>query len=194
MPFTETEYMQGPEKKFEGPIRDQMWALRGRLSVDPGADPLAWVIANQLACSQRPLRDHPLFRDQKPLPQEAGPYVVKWVERVRESGIQSVICLMHSKELRYYDGLAGMEDGLLDLYHKVGFGVRHLQWADPAHAKTEEARTALRARVEEIKVRAYEAFLELPKPVLIHCSAAIDRSTPVAAYVAANISWRETRK
>jgi hypothetical protein len=177
--------MQGQEKKFVGPIRDQMWALRRRLSVDPDADPLAWVITNQLACSQRPLRDHPLFRDQKPLPQEAGPYVVKWVERVRELGIQSVICLMHSKELRYYDGLTGLEDGLLDLYRKVGFRVRHLQWADPAHAKTEDARTALRARVEEIKVRAYEAFLQLPKPVLIHCSAAIDRSTPVAAYIAA---------
>lgn len=179
--------MQQLEKKLEGPIRDQMWELRDRLSVDPDADPLAWPIVNQLACSQRPLRDHPLFRDQKPLAQEAGPYVVKWVERVRESGIQSVICLMHGKELRYYDGLAGMEDGLLALYRKVGFRVCHLQWADPAHAKTAEARAALRARVEEIKVRAYEAFRQLPKPVLIHCSAAIDRSTPVAAYIAAKV-------
>lgn len=186
--------MQELEKNLQGPIRDQMWNLRKRLSVDPDADPLAWPIVNQLGCSQRPLRDHPLFRDQKPLPPEAGPYVIKWVERVRESGIRSVICLMHSKELRYYDDLAGMEDGLLDLYRKVGFRVLHLQWADPAHAKNEEARTALRARVEEIKVRAYEAFLQLPKPVLIHCSAAIDRSTPVAAYIAANVSRGAIRK
>jgi protein tyrosine/serine phosphatase len=28
-----------------------------------------------------------------------------------------------------------------------------------------------------------EAFDELPKPVLIHCSAAIDRTTPVAAFI-----------
>jgi predicted protein tyrosine phosphatase len=95
---------------------------------------------------------------------------------------------MHPKELRYYDGLAGMEDGLLALYRKMGFKVCHLQWADPAHAKTAEARAALRARVDEIKVKAYEAFRQLPKPVLIHCSAAIDRSTPVAAYIASNVS------
>jgi len=165
-----------------------MWELRDRLSVDPDADPLAWPIVHQLACSQRPLRDHPLFRDQKPLPREAGPYVVKWAERVHDLKIQSVICLMHPKELRYYDGLAGMEDGLLALYRKMGFKVCHLQWADPAHAKTAEARAALRARVDEIKVKAYEAFRQLPKPVLIHCSAAIDRSTPVAAYIASNVS------
>lgn len=176
------------ENKLAGRIREQMWELRDRLSVYPDDNPLAWPIVHQLACSQRPLRDHPLFRDQKPLPREAGPYVVKWVERVHDLKIQSVICLMHSKELRHYDGLDGMEDGLLALYRKVGFKVCHLQWADPAHAKTAEAKAALRARVKEIKVKAYEAFLQLPKPVLIQCSAAIDRSTPVAAYIAVKLS------
>jgi protein-tyrosine phosphatase len=94
---------------------------------------------------------------------------------------------MHSKELRYYDGLTSMDSGLLTLYKDNGFQVCHLEWADPAHEKTAEARAALRARVAQIKLQAYEAFQYLPKPVLIHCSAAIDRSTPVAAYILAEL-------
>lgn len=159
-----------------------MWGLRSRLSVDPDADPLAWAIANQLACSQRPLRDHSLFRDQKPLPQEAGPYVGKWVERVRESRIQSVICLMHSKELQYYDGLVGMEDGLLDLYRRVGFKVCHLEWADPAHAKTEEARTALRGarrRNQGESIRSVSSATETGSHSLQCCDRSFDTSRGV---------------
>ena len=180
--------MRSQEKQLEAQIRQQMRALRGRLAADPGADPLVWPLADQLACSQRPLRDHPIFRDQKPLASEAGSHVIGWVERVRQLGIRSIICLLHRKELRYYDGLSGMEDGLLPLYRRAGFEVCHLEWADPAHARSEEARAALRERVHEIKINAYEAFQHLPKPVLLHCSAAIDRSTPVAAYIAAQLA------
>lgn len=178
--------MRDLESRLATAIRAKMWALRSRLLADPTGNPLVWVISNDLACSQRPLRDHPEFHDKKPLPPEAGPYVVRWVKRVCKAGIRSVICLMHPKELRYYDGLIGMEDGLLALYREVGLQVCHLQWADPAHSKTAKEREALRAQVVVIKVKALEAFGELPRAVLVHCSAAIDRSTPVAAYIAAN--------
>ncbi|MBI2132278.1 MAG: hypothetical protein HYT99_05620 [Candidatus Tectomicrobia bacterium] len=74
----------------------------------------------------------------------------------------------------------------MELYRSRGFEVRHIQWADPAHAKNPEARKALRNKVHEIKRVAYSAFLTLPKPVLLHCSAGIDRSAPVAAHIFLN--------
>jgi len=173
------------ERQLAGTIRVEMWALRRRLRSDPTAHPLVWCIQDRLACSQRPLRDHPAFLDQKPLPPEAGPHVIAGVKRVRETGIRSVICLMHRKELRYYDGLVGMEDGLFSLYRQAGLQIRHLEWADPAHGTSEE-REALKAQVMVIKAKALDAFGRLPRAVLVHCSAAIDRSTPVVAHIAAN--------
>lgn len=119
----------------------------------------------------------------KPLRIEAGPHVIEWANRVKSLGIRSVICLMHSKELRYYDDLTGMAEGLLALYSRNDFAVCSIEWPDPAHAATPEVRQALRERVTEIRVQANEAFERLPKPVLLHCSAGIDRSTPVAAYI-----------
>lgn len=181
--------MRDLENQLAETIRTKMWDLRAHLRSDPTADPLAWCVRDHLACSQRPLRDHPAFHDKKPLPPEAGPYVVTWVERICRAGIRSVICLMHPKELRYYDGLIGMEDGLLVLYRQAGLRVCHLKWADPAHGKTAEEREALRGQVTAIKAKALDAFGKLPRAVLVHCSAAIDRSTPVAAHIAANADF-----
>lgn len=176
-----------PETNLAKQIRAELWQARERLGRDPQANPLTWPIPCHLACSQRPLRDHPNQRfggSGKPLPPEAGPEVIAWVQRVRDLGIRSVICLMHPKELRYYEGLQDMPGGLLDLYRSHGLEVRHIEWADPAHARTEEAREALRNRVREIKLEAYAAYRRLARPVLLHCSAGIDRSAPVAAYIA----------
>ncbi len=90
---------------------------------------------------------------------------------------------MHSKELRFYDNLKDLSGGLLDLYRNHGLEVRHFPWADPAHARTPEARQALKEKVHKFKHEANAAYLEMPKPVLLHCSAGIDRSAPVAAHI-----------
>src|SRR5438552_1864410 len=110
-----------PETILANTIRQEVWRLRERLSLDPVGPPLIWTIPARLGCSQRPLRDHPGFQDTtgrplRPLPRRAGPEVIAWAHRVRTLGVASMICLMHSKELRYYDGLEGMPSGLLDLY------------------------------------------------------------------------------
>lgn len=175
------------DKQLSSRIRAEMCHLRDRLARNPDADPLYWPLLGQLAVSQRPLRDHPRFQGRKPLPPEAGPYVLKWIEWVAGNGVRAIICLLHRKELAYYSGLTGMADGLLAAYTKAGLDVCHLEWADPAHAPTPEKRAALVARIDEIKVQALEAFNQGLKPTLIHCSAAIDRSTPVAAYLAASV-------
>src|ERR1044071_8785208 len=102
-----------PETILANTIRQEIWRLRERLSRDPSGHPVIWTVPAHLACSQRPLRDHPAFQDERgrplrPLPSFAGPEVIAWVHRVRSLGVASMICLMHSKELRYYDGLEGV--------------------------------------------------------------------------------------
>ena|SRR2546428_12816132 len=57
----------------EQEIRAKMWDLRKRLRDDPDACPIEWIIPTRLACSQRPLRDHPTFGGRRPLPPEAMP-------------------------------------------------------------------------------------------------------------------------
>lgn len=173
-----------PETEIANRLRTELRQARDRLREDAAADPLVWPIPSSLACSQRALRDHPRFGGRgQHLPPEAGGEVVAWVSRVCALGVRAVICLMHPKELRYYDGLPDLPDGLLALYGSCGLEVRQLPWADPAHAKTPQARQALLNRVHEIKIEAYSAYKALPKPVLLHCSAGIDRTAPVAAYI-----------
>jgi protein-tyrosine phosphatase len=61
--------------------------------------------------------------------------------------------------------------------------IGHFPWADPAHEQSQKARLELKNSVHKIKIDAYEAYRELPHPVLLHCSAGIDRSAPVAAFI-----------
>jgi protein-tyrosine phosphatase len=59
--------------------------------------------------------------------------------------------------------------GLLGYYESKGFEVRHFLTTD--YQQPQE-------RLMEKMLIAYD---ELPKPGLLHCSAGIDRSAPVAA-------------
>lgn len=169
------------ERRLTQRFRTDFGALKDRLRNEPDGDPLIWPITGQLACARRPLRDHPDFRAyvyEDYLPAEAGPLVIAWVERILGAGICSVICLLPDWQLKRYRGLRGMTDGLLALYETRGLHVRQVACPDPRHEPVE------RGWLEEIKPLAYRMFLELPKPALLHCSAGIDRSSPVAAYIA----------
>jgi hypothetical protein len=181
--------MPEPELVLAKRIREGLDQIASRISSGDDSQLLLWILPGKLACSQRPLRYHQRFGGGgRELPLEARSAVVRWIERVIEdNNVRSIICLMHPKELRYYDGLELDSDGLLGFYEKNGISVCHLPWLDPAHAKSDEERCRRLREIEQIKVRALKAFEELPKPVLLHCSAGIDRTAPVAAYIVNNV-------
>jgi hypothetical protein len=185
--------MSDPERDLANEIRDGLWTLRREIKAGSKSALLIWPMPGKLACAQRPLRDHPTYGGSaKALPEEASAEVLSWVSRIQEEGLRSILCLMHAKEFKYYEPLKLHPEGLLGLYKERGFRVHHIPWADPAHAKSEQSRIKLKNRVHEIKVEAYQAFRELPHPVLLHCSAGIDRSAPVAAYIV--LREREARE
>jgi len=141
---------------------------------------MTWAIEGKLACAARPLRYHHIYKGSgKALPAEARPELDKWIERVKHEGIVSIICFVSEKELSHYSQLLPDRTTLIDYYESVGFQVRHVPWSDPAHI----GYTNFDTEIEEKRLVLLEAYDQLPKPVLVHCSAAIDRSPPVVAYV-----------
>ncbi len=115
---------------------------------------MEWVIEKILARSSRPgYPEHAVSRDA----------VKEDVEAWRDAGIRSIICLLDDRQLAYY---AGIVDGLLGCYKEAGFHIAHIPVKDyksPPLSKKELQRIA-------------KAYDDLPKPVLIHCSAGIDRT------------------
>jgi hypothetical protein len=156
--------------------------LRRQLESGDDSDLFVWVIPRALAIAQRPLRHHPRYGGSGlPIPAEAKPLVLDWIQQIRLEGIASVISFMHDRDLRCYRDIdLGGRDFVAFLQHE-GFHVRPLPWEDPAHSKTDPS--VKRAKLEQTRKAALEAYDALPKPVLIQCSAGIDRSAPVAAYL-----------
>ncbi len=79
----------------------RMKALRRRLEAGDDSEVLAWVIPRALACAHRPLRHHPLYGGSGlPIPREAQPLILDWVEQIRMESIASIISFMHDRDLR----------------------------------------------------------------------------------------------
>lgn len=157
-------------------------SLGKRIEAGDESELLVWVLPGLLACSHRPLRHNRLFGGSaRNMSREATPLVAEWANRMRLAGINSIICLMHDKELGYYSALELRAPGLMEFYEQCGFSVCRLPWEDPAHSKSSQA-TILKS-LHDIRQRSLTAFDALPKPVLLHCSAGVDRSSPVAAFL-----------
>jgi len=77
--------------------------------------------------------------------------------------VKSIVCLLNEQHLKLYGAVPG---GLLQAYRDAGFEFGHVPVAD--HQWPPLSCTELKA-VEK-------HFNELTKPVLIHCSAGIDRT------------------
>lgn len=167
-------------KAAMAPIRN---AMREALDEPERSPMLAWAVPGVLAVTQRPLRTHPIFGGSgRSYPAEARPAIEEWISRLVKQGIRSVVVLTSNKELAHYDAPTAPDGGLLALYVSHGLRVVHLPADDPAHDVT--ARDAFDAAVDDIADKVAEALRQVPLPAVIHCSAAMDRSPPVAARVA----------
>lgn len=164
-------------------IRAALRQMASRMKQGDDSEIVSWVSPERLACGQRPSRHHPLYgASGKNIERAAGPLVMEWAERIRLLGVRSIISLMHARDLSYYEGLDLGAPTLLDFYRTQGFDLEHLPWEDPHHSKTSPAQ--VRKTLVSIRGKALEAYGRLTKPVLIQCSAGIDRTAPVAAYIA----------
>lgn len=89
-----------------------------------------------------------------------------WMEEVEGLGAAAIICLLAEDELRRYDDVLRAEGGLLRFYE-----ARELQvFSIPVEDLKEPDLDPDELRAVE------EAFNKATKPVLIHCSAGLDRT------------------
>jgi len=123
-----------------------------------------WAIDNVLARSCRPG-----YYGERGLPVPKGD-VDAWIGEVTALGIRSIICLLAEDQLPLY---AQLPTDLISYYRKAGFTVKHVP--APDHQKPPLSDDHL----EQI----WEAYQALPKPVLVHCSAGIDRTGQAVTYI-----------
>ena len=126
---------------------------------------LRWEIDRLLARSSRPGY----------CCKDVSPEVVdEWIANARHIGIKSIICLLTEDQLAYYRRITG---GLLTYYCRQGFNIVHIPVIDPAHDP--RGWDDLERRLADV----YAAFDRLPKPVLVRCSADVDRTGRAVDYI-----------
>jgi protein tyrosine phosphatase (PTP) superfamily phosphohydrolase (DUF442 family) len=125
---------------------------------------IEWVIPGRLARSSRPGFGGPNPTDVDPTEVET------WLDRAGAQGIRSVLCLLDERQLGYYPRLPG---GLLETYRRAGLEVVSLPVPDMQTPPISESELP----------RVKEAFRELPEPLLIHCSAGLDRTGAAVEYL-----------
>jgi len=163
-------------------IKSAMAALGREIKRGNDRELLHWIIPGALACAHRPLRYHPQYgASRTPLPQSATPLVEEWAELIKVEGIKSIISLWHEGDAACYRSLPLGNGDLLAYLAAQGFKIARHPYEDPAHKQTPPA--IARKTLERIRREALISYDELPKPVLIQCSAGEDRSAPVAAYI-----------
>ena len=127
-----------------------------------------WVIRDKLARWCRPgysgENSAPVLRAS----------VDQWLAAVKGFGVHSVICLLADGHLALYDDLPG---GLVHYYEAAGLHVAHVPARD--HKSPPLSSDQLEA--------AWRHYQRLAKPVLVHCSAGVDRTGAAVAYITAKL-------
>jgi protein-tyrosine phosphatase len=130
---------------------------------------MEWVIEKHLARTSRPgyPMKHGIEFEQ----------VEEWISEAREIGIKTIICLLADQQLAFYDHLDG---GLLELYRSDGFDVVHIPVEDHLDPPVDP---------KSLKM-AVTAYRSSTHPVLVHCSAGMDRTGAVASAIQEEIEAR----
>ena len=130
---------------------------------------IEWVIPGRLARSSRPG-----FGGTNPA--EVDPADVEaWLDEARAQGIRSILCLLDERQLGYYRRVPG---GLLETYRRAGMAASSVPVTDLQTPPIPPADLP----------RVWRAFRELPPPLLIHCSAGIDRTGAAVAYLRSRLT------
>lgn len=137
-----------------------------------------WVIRNVLGTAPRP--GYP-----SKTPSKAD--VDGWIANLKEEGVSSIICLLNDEQLAFYDALLLHPDGLLGYYKEQGLALDQVAVDDPADMELRPPTALSSEQVEQV----WRKFSVLPRPVIIHCSAGVDRSPYAAKRVAERLATRE---
>lgn len=93
-----------------------------------------------------------------------------WCNEVNRAGIKSILCLLDEEQLKFYSELPG---GLLGHFKSRGFEVGHVPVEDHKWPPLDDVELA----------RVWVLFKSLPSPVLVHCSAGIDRTGAATKHI-----------
>ena len=133
---------------------------------------IEWVIPGRLARSARPG-----YRG------EGGGLVAAsevegWLADAKALGIRSMLCLLDKNQLNFYRDLP---DGLLQAYRRAGMAVGHVPVED------HQAPPIPADGLEDVE----RLFAALPKPLLVHCSAGLDRTGAAIEHILKTRGWAD---